>query len=96
MSQPAKSSRTPATPDAPESAAGSRAAAQRLKMRRELAAAAMELFATKGYEATTVDEIAAAAGVARHRQDRRRRPWSRPVRAVRRAPPRRGPWTWAR
>ncbi|GAB3012899.1 TetR family transcriptional regulator [Streptomyces pseudoechinosporeus] len=65
MSQPVKSSRTPATPDAPESAAGSRAAAQRLKMRRELAAAAMELFATKGYEATTVDEIAAAAGVAR-------------------------------
>ncbi len=65
MSQPAKSSRTPATPDAPESAAGSRAAAQRLKMRRELAAAAMELFATKGYEATTVDEIAAQAGVAR-------------------------------
>jgi AcrR family transcriptional regulator len=65
MSSPAKSSRTPATPDAPESAAGSRAAAQRLKMRRELAAAAMELFATKGYEATTVDEIAAAAGVAR-------------------------------
>ena len=65
MSQPAKSSRTPATPDAPESAAGSRAAAQRLKMRRELAAAAMELFTTKGYEATTVDEIAAAAGVAR-------------------------------
>ncbi len=34
-------------------------------MRRELASAAMELFATKGYEATTVDEIAAAAGVAR-------------------------------
>ncbi len=65
MSQPAKSSHTPATPDTPESAAGSRAAAQRLKMRRELAAAAMELFATKGYEATTVDEIAAAAGVAR-------------------------------
>ncbi|MFD9908325.1 TetR family transcriptional regulator [Streptomyces sp. NPDC059063] len=65
MSKAAKSSRTTATPDAPESAAGSRAAAQRLKMRRELAAAAMELFATKGYEATTVDEIAAAAGVAR-------------------------------
>lgn len=65
MSQPAKSSRTTATPDAPESAAGGRAAAQRLKMRRELAAAAMELFATKGYEATTVDEIAAQAGVAR-------------------------------
>ncbi|WP_217166277.1 TetR family transcriptional regulator [Streptomyces sp. AC512_CC834] len=65
MSQPAKSSRTSATSDAPESAAGSRAAAQRLKMRRELAAAAMELFAAKGYEATTVDEIAARAGVAR-------------------------------
>ncbi|MDN3293941.1 TetR family transcriptional regulator [Streptomyces ficellus] len=66
MSQPARSPRATATPsDAPESAAGSRAAAQRLKMRRELAAAAMELFATKGYEATTVDEIAAAAGVAR-------------------------------
>lgn len=65
MSQAAKSSRTPATPDAPESAAGSRAAAQRLKMRRELAAAAMELFSAKGYEGTTVDEIAARAGVAR-------------------------------
>ncbi|GGP52418.1 TetR family transcriptional regulator [Streptomyces calvus] len=65
MSQPAKSVRTSATTEPPESAAGSRAAAQRLKMRRELAAAAMELFATKGYEATTVDEIAAAAGVAR-------------------------------
>ncbi|GHC57518.1 TetR family transcriptional regulator [Streptomyces flavofungini] len=65
MPKAAKSSRTTATPDAPESAAGSRAAAQRLKMRRELAAAAMELFASKGYEATTVDEIAAQAGVAR-------------------------------
>ncbi|MBA2946662.1 TetR family transcriptional regulator [Streptomyces sp. PSKA28] len=65
MSQPVKSSRTSTAPDAPESAAGSRAAAQRLKMRRELAAAAMELFSTKGYEATTVDEIAARAGVAR-------------------------------
>ncbi|GGW24935.1 TetR family transcriptional regulator [Streptomyces xantholiticus] len=69
MPTPAESSRRSgragAQADAPESAAGSRAAAQRLKMRRELAAAAMELFATKGYEATTVDEIAAAAGVAR-------------------------------
>ncbi|AKH85554.1 transcriptional regulator [Streptomyces sp. CNQ-509] len=52
MSQPAKPSR-------------SNSSTQRLKMRRDIAAAAMELFATKGYEATTVDEIAAAAGVAR-------------------------------
>jgi AcrR family transcriptional regulator len=65
MSQPAKSPRSSAATDAPESTAGTRAAAQRLKMRRDLAAAAMELFATKGYEATTVDEIAGAAGVAR-------------------------------
>ncbi|MEU3074106.1 TetR family transcriptional regulator [Streptomyces laurentii] len=65
MPKAAKTPRATSTPDAPESAAGTRAAAQRLKMRRELAAAAMELFATKGYEATTVDEIAAAAGVAR-------------------------------
>ncbi|MFJ3905419.1 TetR family transcriptional regulator [Streptomyces sp. NPDC090025] len=65
MSKAAKTPRATPAPDAQESAAGTRAAAQRLKMRRELAAAAMELFATKGYEATTVDEIAAAAGVAR-------------------------------
>ncbi|MFC6066728.1 MULTISPECIES: TetR family transcriptional regulator [Streptomyces] len=63
MSQPARTQPS----DGPDTTTpGSRrAAAQRLKMRRELAAAAMELFATKGYEATTVDEIAAAAGVAR-------------------------------
>lgn len=74
MSEPATPPRTPPSrsrssssqaASAPESTAGSRAAAQRLKIRRELAAAAMELFATKGYEATTVDEIAATAGVAR-------------------------------
>ncbi|MZE53746.1 TetR family transcriptional regulator [Streptomyces sp. SID5770] len=65
MPKAAKSPRATSPSDAPESAAGTRAAAQRLKMRRELATAAMELFATKGYEATTVDEIAAAAGVAR-------------------------------
>ncbi|MEU4266374.1 TetR family transcriptional regulator [Streptomyces sp. NPDC026092] len=66
MSKAAKSPRATSLSTADtESAAGTRAAAQRLKMRRELAAAAMELFATKGYEATTVDEIAAAAGVAR-------------------------------
>ncbi|NEA43984.1 TetR family transcriptional regulator [Streptomyces sp. SID11385] len=55
----------PPAPAGTENGSGGRAAAQRLKMRRELASAAMELFATKGYEATTVDEIAAAAGVAR-------------------------------
>ncbi|MEV4945427.1 TetR family transcriptional regulator [Streptomyces sp. NPDC053755] len=65
MSKAAKSPRATSPSDSTESAAGTRAAAQRLKMRRELATAAMELFATKGYEATTVDEIAAAAGVAR-------------------------------
>ncbi|OEV04212.1 TetR family transcriptional regulator [Streptomyces oceani] len=53
MPEPAKSSHTPA------------ATPQRLRLRRQLAAAAMELFATKGYEETTVDEIAAQAGVAR-------------------------------
>lgn len=42
-----------------------RAAAQRQQMRQDLAQAAMELFATQGYEETTVDQIAAAAGVAR-------------------------------
>ncbi|MFG3258513.1 TetR family transcriptional regulator [Streptomyces sp. NPDC048172] len=58
MPEPSKNSRTTASRT-------NAAASQRLKMRRELAAAATELFATKGYEATTVDEIAAAAGVAR-------------------------------
>ncbi|MFD9129376.1 TetR family transcriptional regulator [Kitasatospora sp. NPDC059571] len=42
-----------------------RAAAQRRQMRQELASAAMELFANQGYEETTVDQIAAEAGVAR-------------------------------
>lgn len=51
---------------AAEGGAGSRrAAAQRRQMRQELAAAAMDLFANQGYEETTVDQIAAEAGVAR-------------------------------
>nr|WP_049578034.1 TetR family transcriptional regulator [Streptomyces sp. SBT349] len=54
MAQPVKS------PVRPQSSS-----TQRLKVRRRLAAAAMELFEAKGYEATTVDEIAATAGVAR-------------------------------
>uniref|UniRef100_UPI001FEC436F TetR family transcriptional regulator n=1 Tax=Streptomyces milbemycinicus TaxID=476552 RepID=UPI001FEC436F len=63
MSQPLKATRTPRT-NRSNSSTGSgstgnrRASAQRLTMRRKLAAAAMELFATQGYEATTVDEIA--------------------------------------
>lgn len=69
MSQPLKAARTPRTNRTNSSGAGGngtrRATAQRLAMRRKLAAAAMELFATQGYEATTVDEIAARAGVAR-------------------------------
>jgi AcrR family transcriptional regulator len=58
MSQSAKSG-------VPEPANVPRAAAQRQRVRQDLAAAAMHLFATQGYEATTVDEIAATAGVAR-------------------------------
>ncbi|MEU7240171.1 TetR family transcriptional regulator [Streptomyces sparsogenes] len=67
MSQPLKAARTPpVNRSGPSGGAGARrASAQRLTMRRKLAAAAMELFATQGYEATTVDEIAARAGVAR-------------------------------
>ena len=42
-----------------------RTSAQRHRVRQDLSAAAMRLFATNGYEGTTVDEIAAAAGVAR-------------------------------
>ncbi|MBB5851245.1 TetR family transcriptional regulator [Amycolatopsis umgeniensis] len=39
--------------------------AGRRQLRRSLAVAAVDLFVTHGYEATTVDEIAAAAGVGR-------------------------------
>jgi AcrR family transcriptional regulator len=38
---------------------------RRRRVREALTAAAIELFLTKGYEETTVDEIAAAAGVGR-------------------------------
>jgi AcrR family transcriptional regulator len=37
----------------------------RAEVRRELVAAAVDLFRTRGYEDTTVDDIAAAAGVGR-------------------------------
>jgi AcrR family transcriptional regulator len=55
----------PVKPGVPETANGRRAAAQRHRVRQDLASAAMHLFAEQGYEATTVDEIAATAGVAR-------------------------------
>jgi AcrR family transcriptional regulator len=42
-----------------------RSAEGRAEVRRELVTAAVELFATRGYEDTTVDDIAAAAGVGR-------------------------------
>lgn len=66
-SAPARPSRGPADTARPaEGGAGSRrAAAQRRQMRQELASAAMDLFANQGYEETTVDQIAAEAGVAR-------------------------------
>jgi AcrR family transcriptional regulator len=42
-----------------------RSAEGRAEVRRELVAAAVELFTTRGYDDTTVDDIAAAAGVGR-------------------------------
>ncbi|MDT8913420.1 TetR family transcriptional regulator [Amycolatopsis sp. PS_44_ISF1] len=49
---------------APATRAGATAAGRR-ELRRALASAAIDLFVAQGYEATTVDEIAAAAGVGR-------------------------------
>ncbi|GAA2742500.1 TetR family transcriptional regulator [Kitasatospora cinereorecta] len=63
--QPSQERSEPARPAAEGGPGGRRAAAQRQQMRQDLATAAMELFATQGYEETTVDQIAAAAGVAR-------------------------------
>jgi AcrR family transcriptional regulator len=54
--------------DAPRRAPAARPGATpagRRRLRRALASAAVDLFAANGYEATTVDEIAAAAGVGR-------------------------------
>ncbi len=64
QSAPARDGR-PAGTGADGGQGGRRAAAQRQQMRQDLATAAMELFASQGYEETTVDQIAAAAGVAR-------------------------------
>ena len=54
--------------DAPRRVPATRAGATpagRRRLRRALAAAAVDLFVANGYEATTVDEIAAAAGIGR-------------------------------
>ena len=64
MPQPHATQKTPQAP-AQANANGRKASAQRHRVRQDLAAAAMELFSTQGYEATTVDDIATAAGVAR-------------------------------
>ena len=54
-----------AAPSDPVTSGPRKVTAQRQQMRQDLAAAAMDLFANQGYEETTVDQIAAAAGVAR-------------------------------
>ncbi|MGW4525373.1 TetR family transcriptional regulator [Amycolatopsis sp. NPDC004378] len=54
--------------DSPRRAPATRVGATpagRRRLRRALASAAVDLFAANGYEATTVDDIAAAAGVGR-------------------------------
>lgn len=54
--------------DSPRRAPATRVGATpagRRQLRRALASAAVDLFAANGYEATTVDDIAAAAGVGR-------------------------------
>jgi TetR/AcrR family transcriptional regulator, regulator of mycofactocin system len=60
---PATPPRSPATPPVPRGP--SRASARRLPVARRLEDAALELFATRGFEATTVDDLAAAGGVGR-------------------------------
>ncbi|GGO95055.1 TetR family transcriptional regulator [Wenjunlia tyrosinilytica] len=67
MSEPRATARTPESTgsETANGGRGGRLSAQRHRVRQDLATAAMELFATRGYEATTVDEIATAAGVAR-------------------------------
>jgi AcrR family transcriptional regulator len=48
-----------------ERARRGRSAAGRAELRRDLVAAAISLFRTRGYDDTTIDDIAAAAGVGR-------------------------------
>lgn len=52
-------------PEGQPAAPGGRRAAQRDRMRTRLLTAALDLFARNGYEATTIDQIAGAADVAR-------------------------------
>jgi len=56
---------TAPTEQAPRVRSEGRTANGRRRIRRTLTSAAIDLFLTKGYEETTVDEIAEAAGVAR-------------------------------
>ncbi|NMH99819.1 TetR family transcriptional regulator [Pseudonocardia acidicola] len=51
--------------DAPSTARRGRSAEGRAEVRRELVNAAVDLFTGRGYDETTVDDIAAAAGVGR-------------------------------
>ncbi|MEU8139631.1 TetR/AcrR family transcriptional regulator [Streptodolium elevatio] len=60
---PATTRRSPESKDRPSGP--DLRAQQKLYTRRRLIAAACDLFETKGYEATTVDDIVAAAGAAR-------------------------------
>ncbi|MCR3722249.1 MULTISPECIES: TetR family transcriptional regulator [Prauserella salsuginis group] len=66
-SPPARPAATQAAslePDSPRPRAG-RTAAGRRKVRRSITRAAIDLFLAHGYDTTTVDDIAAAAGVGR-------------------------------
>jgi AcrR family transcriptional regulator len=52
-------------PEAPSRVRRGRSVEGRAEVRRDLVVAAVELFRTRGYDDTTVDDIAAAAGVGR-------------------------------
>ncbi|WP_344073281.1 TetR family transcriptional regulator, partial [Prauserella alba] len=64
VSHPAASPAGRPEPESPRPRAG-RTAAGRRKVRRSITRAAIDLFLARGYDTTTVDDIAAAAGVGR-------------------------------